>query len=246
LFLTPLLLIVFSTAFAQTPAPEFDAASVEPAKPDVKTSPLVEFLPGGVRITNATLVDLIETGYQLRMFQITGGPSWIRESRYDVTAKAAASSGPSAGVREMVQALLNDRFQLQIHRETRNVPIYSLTVAKNGLKTNGLRVTNSPARGINAAQGSMLGEAAPMTALAMKLSNLLGRPVINNTGLEGNYDFKLQWTPDRSLADSGAVDDSLGPSLFTALQEQLGLRLDSARGPAEVLVVDRAEKPSEN
>jgi uncharacterized protein (TIGR03435 family) len=126
--------------------------------------------------------------------------------------------------------------------------MYSLLVAKNGVKTGSLRATSNPRRGINARQGEMVGEAAPMAILASRLSNQLGRPVVNNTGLEENYDFDLQWAPDLGPAvqDAQTAADSAGPSIFTALQEQLGLRLEAIKGPVEVIVIDQVENPSEN
>ena len=121
-------------------------------------------------------------------------------------------------------------------------------VANNGIKADSLKATDSPAKGINASHGTMLGEAASMANLAAKLSNQLDRAVVNNTGLEGRYNFRLQWTPEPGppAADGRVLDDSFGPSLFTALQEQLGLHLKSTKGPMEVLIIDRADRPSEN
>jgi uncharacterized protein (TIGR03435 family) len=234
---------------------EFEAASIRLANPASRSGLVVNFIPsGGLRVVNATLRDLIETAYNIRAFQVEGGPSWTGAAKYDVTA----TSGPppdSAGVdkhdnevRLRVEALLKDRFHLEVHPETRDVAVYSLVVAKNGVRTDGLRATNNPIRGVNAGSGTMLGEAAPMTALALKLSYQVGRIVVNNTGLEGNYDFKLQWAPDTAspAADGRSGDDSSGPSLFTALQEQLGLKLEPAKGPVETLVIDHVERPSEN
>ena len=209
---------------------------------------MVGFVPGGgLRVSNATLKDLIETAYQVRSFQILGGPAWLGAARYDVTATSGTPSD-DATVRREVQTLLETRFQLQTHRETRELPEYSLMVEKSGVKPEGLRVTDKARRGINARSGAMTGEAAPMANLALVLSRQLGRPVVNNTGLAGNYDFSLQWTPDLSPAAPGdqTVTDSPGPSLFTALREQLGLRLETTKGPVEVIVIDRAERPSEN
>ena len=147
-----------------------------------------------------------------------------------------------------VQALLKDRFQLQLHRETRTGSIHSLAIAKGGVKSSGLSATQGPHRGINAGQGTMLGEAASTADLTSKLARLLGRPVTNNTGLEGNYDFKLEWTPDLGPSAPGGepAETSVGPSLFSALQQQLGLRLEATKGPVDVLVIDHVNKPSEN
>jgi len=239
---------------AQQPAGplEFDVASVKPSNPHSTNGTVVSACGGRLHVVNATLKDLIETAYDVRSFQIEGGPKWEDATKYDVDATPGAppqgATVPPTGwtnVRFEVQALLKDRFQLQLHRETRTAPIYSLAIAKGGIK---LSATHSPQKGINAGQGTMRGEAASMMQLAYKLSRLLQRPVVNNTGLEGNYDFKLEWTPDLgpSAPDGQPVDTSGGPSIFSALQEQLGLRLEATKGPVEVLVIDHVDKPSEN
>jgi uncharacterized protein (TIGR03435 family) len=243
---------------AQQPdaALEFEVASVRPANPD-RTGILIEFPPGGgLHATSATLKDLIETAYQVRSFQILEGPSWTGATRYNVNATSASPARETLSaqqrndeVRLKVQALLKDRFKLNIHRETREIPEYSLVVTRNGVKTAALRATNSPRKGINAGKGTMTGEAAPMSALVFYLSRQLDRPVVNDTGLEGNYDFTLQWTPDQlspSTPDGQSVLDPSGPSLFTAVQEQLGLRLAATKGLVDVIVIDGVERPSEN
>jgi bla regulator protein BlaR1 len=239
---------------AQQPAGplEFDVASVKPSNPNSTNGTVVNMTPGGrLHVVNATLKDLIETAYDVRSFQIDGGPKWVDATRYDIEAtpgtppQGAVPPQDWTNVRFEVQGLLKNRFQLQLHRETRTAPIFSLTIAKGGIK---LSVTQSPHRGINAGQGTMLGEAASMADLTSKLSRLMQRPVLNNTGLEGNFDFKLEWTPDLgpSAPDGQPVDTSGGPSIFTALREQLGLRLEATKGPVDVLVVDHVDKPSEN
>jgi bla regulator protein blaR1 len=242
---------------AQKPAGrlEFDVASVKPSSPSSTDGTVVSTTPGGrLHVVNATLKDLIETAYDVRNFQIKGGPKWADTAKYDVEAIPGTSSQDAAplqgwtNVRFEVQALLKDRFQLQLHRDTKTAPIYSLTVAKGGVKSSSLSPTQSPHRGINAGPGMMLGDAASMDQLAYKLSRLLQRPVVNDTGLEGNYDFKLGWTPDVGPpgADSQPMDSSVGGSIFSALQEQLGLGLKATKGPVDVLVIDHADKPSEN
>lgn len=234
---------------------EFDAVSVKPSNPNSTHGTVVGVTPGGtLHVVKATLKDLIETAYDVRTFQIEGGPKWADAAKYDVDATPGSrlqSAAPPPGwtnVRFKVQALLKDRFQLQLHRETRISSIYSLVIAKSGVKSSGLPATQNPHRGITAGPGSMLGEAASMKDLAYKFSRLLGRPVVNDTGLEGNYDFKLERTPDSapSAPDAQPVAASVGPSLFTAIQQQLGLRLEPAKGPVDILVIDRADKPSEN
>jgi uncharacterized protein (TIGR03435 family) len=243
---------------AQQPvgALEFDAISVKPSAPNSTHGTVVSVTRGGtLHVVNATVKDLIETAYDVRTFQIEGGPKWADAAKYDVDATPGThpqnAVDPPPGwtnVRVKVQALLKDRFHLQLHRETRTAPIYSLAIARGGIKSSFLSATQSPQRGITAGPASMLGEAASMTQLAYKLSRLLQRPVMNNTGLEGNYDFKLEWTPDPGPAapDGQPLETSLGPSLFTALQQQLGLRLEGKKGPVDVLVIDHMDKPSEN
>ena len=153
----------------------------------------------------------------------------------------------------MLQALLADRCHLQFHRETKEFSGYDLTVAKNGSK---LQIAKETTRGYNIQilpGGVLNGRAAPMATLAGALTILVERSVFDKTGLDGNYDFKLEYDPstvfsrEAALGNPPAVASSPGAgSIFTALQEQLGLRLDSRKGPLEVLVIDRLEKPSEN
>jgi bla regulator protein blaR1 len=240
----------------QSTAPlEFDAASVKPSNPNSTSGTVVSATSGGrLHVVNATLKDLLETAYDVRSFQIEGGPKWADAARFDVDATPDANAEGGAlpagwtNVRVEVQALLKDRFQLQLHRETKIGTVFSLAIAKGGFKPGNLSATQGTHKGINASAGSMLGEAASMTDLANKLSRVLGRPVVNNTGLEGNYDFKVEWAPDSgaSTPDGQPVETSAGPSLFTALQEQLGLRLDATKGPVDVLIIDGVERPSAN
>jgi uncharacterized protein (TIGR03435 family) len=218
---------------------------------------------------------LIRNAYRVQDFQIIGGPSWMASDRWDIQAKAEENVSPNE-VNEMMQTLLAERFQLKFHKETRELPVYELLVAKDGpkLKETGTDSTTSPQATIqvpgggNAAvgRGTMVtigggqisGSAMSMTQLIQVLANNLGRTVIDKTGLTGSYDIKLEWRPDpgQGPAFPGAppggggagspppLDPSL-PSIFTAIQEQLGLKIESAKGPVEVLVIDGAEKPVE-
>jgi uncharacterized protein (TIGR03435 family) len=142
----------------------------------------------------------------------------------------------------MLQQLLADRFALRLHRETKEITIYSLIVGKNGPK---LKEGGSAGPYLSRpSPGRLAGQRASMSSLASALAGNLGRPVIDNTGLKGGYDFSLEWTAD--AAPDAVPADTSGPSLFTALQDQLGLRLESKKAPIEVLIIDRAEKPSPN
>jgi uncharacterized protein (TIGR03435 family) len=243
---------------AQQPAGslEFDAVSVKPSDPNSRDGTVVSVTKGGtLHVVNATLTDLIETAYEVRRFQIEGAPKWADNAKYNVDAtpggraSSAAAAPPGwTNVRLKVQALLKDRFQLQLHKETKTVPVYSLAVAKGGVKSSGLAISKGGHKGINAGQGTMLGEGASMKDLAEKLSRWLQRPVVNDTALDGNFDFRLEWTPDSapSAPDGRPAETSIGPSLFSAIQQQLGLRLQATKGPVDVLVIDRVDRPSEN
>lgn len=237
--------------FAQTPA--FDVASVKPASPDARGSTF-QFTPGGgLRVGNGTLKGMIEMAYDVRDFQISGGPRWVDSDRYDVDAKTAADD-PSAGAamtpahiletRQRLQTLLAGRFQLQIRRTTKELPVLALEPAKNGAKLVAAEAQGGNL-GIRAACGLMEGNRSTMANLVYALSRQLDRPVRDRTSLAGIYNFRLQWTPDAGPCPDAAAGHDF-PDLFTALQEQLGLRLESARGPVEVIVIDRAEKPGEN
>jgi uncharacterized protein (TIGR03435 family) len=176
------------------------------------------------------------------IFKLWGGPGWIGTEKYDIEAKVDVSQvNVHVDYGPMLQALLADRFRLRAHRETKELPVYSLVVAKNGPK---LTVhTGADGASTNTSHGSgkatMVAIEASMAGLAERLGRELAAAVIDNTGLRENYDVTLEWAPNLTA-------DSTLPSIFTALQEQLGLRLESTKGSVEVLVIDSAEKASEN
>jgi len=200
-----------------------------------------------------------------RRLQIVGAPKWIETDQYDIDAKAegAASVGQMAG--PMLRTLLEDRFKLKMHVETRQLPVYFLTVAKSGSKLQPVQpgscvpidlshmTATPPAPGqtppcgrqmINRNGTDMAMDVSGLSVAdfsAQALAGRLDRPVIDKTGLTALFDFHLQFAPD-----NGAAADSAAPSIFTAVQEQLGLKLSPDTGPVEVLVVDHIEKPSEN
>jgi uncharacterized protein (TIGR03435 family) len=159
---------------------------------------------------------------------------------------------------QMLQSLLADRFQLTVHRETKELPIYTLVIAKGGPKLREAKPGDPGAGDMKGSQisGDLTAQAVPIATLVQSLTQMLGHPVSDKTELKGVYDFKLQFTPDDRLQPpSGAPPnfrfplppaDSNAPSLFDALQEQLGLKLESGKGPAEVMVIDHVERPSEN
>ena len=245
--------------------PEFDVASIKPnTSGDRRVS--FQITPGGrLACTNATAKTLIMMAYDLKPHQLDGGPNWLDSDRYDVTAKGEGGRGRDDfhdnfhdDFKVMLQGLLADRFKLTFHRETKELPIYALVAAKNGPK---LHATESG--GDNKQQFQRMGrgqfelQGATMAVLANALSSAVGRSVMDKTGISGSYDIKLEWTPDESEGgmlkaapdgkDGAApAPEATGPSLFTALQEQLGLKLEAQKGPVEVVVIDHIEKASEN
>lgn len=250
-------------AFAQVPTrPTFEVASIKPNSIGVRTGVRIGCClvqPGGtVSATAATLKNMMEWAYGVQDYQISGGPTWLDSTRYDIIAKLehAVDLHPTMDnrdyFRQMVQGLLADRFKLALRRETKELPIYALVVAKNGAKLRALeKPQNATDTRLHGEKGRLIAEKVTMGLLAQEvLSNVLGRPVIDKTGLAGYYDFKLEWAPDEGVRGPDGKreigGDPIGPSLFTAIQEQLGLKLESAKGPVEVLVVDQAEKPDAN
>jgi len=236
--------------------PVFDVASVKPASPSDTRGATFEFTPGGgLKITNGTLRGIIETAYNIRDFQIVGGAGWLNSDRYTISARSAPGA-PSdiPQTRVKLQAVLAQRFQLRVHRETRELQIYALVVAKGGPKLLSAWVSTGEqtVMGIRAECGRMTGTMASMTNLRIYLERQLNRPVVDQTDLPGKYNFEFDWTPDAGPCprpagtDGVAADSSDGPSLFTALQEKLGLKLESTKGPVEVIVVDHAEKADDN
>jgi uncharacterized protein (TIGR03435 family) len=230
---------------AQPPGSEkpakFEVASVKPAAAEGFFT--MNFLPGGgISARNMTVHNLLRNAYGLQDYQISGGPGWIDSAGFDIQARAAAS--PSEPTREqvrgMMQALLADRFHLVVHREIRQLPIYTLAVGKGGPRLQAADIDLGPPKSMI---GQMVVRRMSMTTLGDILAFDLKRPVKDETGLEGEFAFKLEWTPGLGESDSGP---SSRPSLFTAVKEQLGLKLESAKGPIDVLVIDSVEKPTEN
>jgi len=230
-----LLASIVSVALGQTPAPKFEVASVRPSQPGVSgTYVLCE--SGRLTVYHDTLKSLIQLAWHLRDVQLVGGPGWIESDEFYIAAKG----DPAASVdqcRAMVQALLMDRFKLAVHREMRQLPAYGLVVDPKGPKFHESEASTRP--DMTGGPGQMKARRISIAILAQSLSRLLDRPVLDLTGLTGRYDFELEWTPEGDTAGTG-------PSIFTAVQEQLGLRLETKTGPMEVLVIDHVEKPEEN
>jgi uncharacterized protein (TIGR03435 family) len=219
----------------------------------------------GIRLTatNISVKSLIQyDAYGIPAPQILGGPNWLASDRFDIEAKVDdALVAEMAKLdreqrnqmeRKMVQQLLADRFKLAVHHETKELPVYALVVAKGGPK---LTASKDPDKGTSTSSnnGRLTTKGSTMEKLAETLTaNLareLGRVVIDKTGIEGRYDLALTWSPENnSAAMMNASNEASppGPSIFTALQEQLGLKLESSKGPVQTLVIDHIEQPSEN
>jgi len=228
-------------AQAQQPANiEFEAVSIKPADPAAPAH-VAQQTAGGFRGRNLRLFELIMGAWRLNRDQIIGGPGWMETAGWDIDARFPAGSSP-AQAPQMMQAMLADRFRLATHRETRTMPVYALTVAKSGLKLH----EGDGVRGMSAGPRLIRYGAGTMDELAGQLSSYLGRHVINRTGLTGRYAIDLSFAPVDLTASAGDAAQDLGPSIFQALQEQAGLKLESTKGPVEVLVIDHAEKPEPN
>jgi uncharacterized protein (TIGR03435 family) len=279
---------------AQAGAPQsFEVASIKPSAPAENGMFMVMMgnSPGG-RWTakGVTTSILIQQAYDVKDFQISGGPSWLNSERYDIVAKADTPNITREMLKVLLQSLLAERFNLKFHRDTKELPIYALVVGKNGHKlhaseiqpntqgdaqaanpskpgqtgggTGGaVEVAGAPVKSgsqIRMGRGQLNAQMTPVSAIAAMLAQQLGRPVIDKTDIKGNFDFSLQWTPDETqrgigfggmekpATDSPLPSDPTSPSIFTAVQEQLGLRLEATKGPVEILVIDRIEKASGN
>jgi len=271
--------------FSQNPAARlsFEAVSIKPNNSGSGSSG-TSTNQGRLRATNVTVKQLIMAAYRVQDFQVIGGPDWINTDRFDVQAKAEDGAvldtrnqrdepdklGP---LEFMMQSMLADRFQLTLNQETRELPVYTLSIAKDGPKIKPVSTdqkepepppkASGPPQGavgpgsmstnVNRTKGEMNANAVPIARFANALSRQLRRPVIDQTNLRELYTIHLEWTPDTALTaglnptgGDAPPADPAGPSLFTAIQEQLGLKLAAAKGLVEVLVIRTVQKPSEN
>lgn len=232
----------------------YDVVSIKPSRPG--TYVWHRMTADGISM-NVTLKALIFIAYSIQTDnQLFGLPGWVATAPFDVEAKMDADTAASFAKLPldeqrserlaMLQALLTERFGLKVHHETREVRVYRLVIAKGGSKMHEIR--SGEKVGVSFGRGQFTGRGITIGSLVGYLSGTLGQPVVDKTGLNGNYDAKLRWTPDDAAEPSqtsGAPLDS-GPSLFSALQEQLGLKLESAKEPVDTIVVDHLERPSEN
>jgi uncharacterized protein (TIGR03435 family) len=228
------------------PVPQFEVASVRPSAPDATNRGSGGHTGSGrVLMTNSTLKRLIMGAYGVGQNEIIGGPDWLDQDKFDIQAKADQSTDGDT-LMKMQQALLADRFKLAIRRENKTIPVYVLGIAKNGPK---LEKSESGESSSGNGRGHLEGRNIDMAGLAWRLGRQLDRPVVDRTELPGAFNYKLEWTPEDELAkrstQPGAALPDL-PSIFVAIQQQLGLKLEPQKAPVEVLVIDHAQKPTEN
>jgi uncharacterized protein (TIGR03435 family) len=247
--------------FGQSGTLVFEVASIRPNKSGERLSSMLPPALGRFTAKNVSLNMLVRAAYQVRDFQITGGAGWTESERYDVEAKAEGNPNRDQ-LQLMLRALLADRFQLRVHPETRELPIYALKVVNrqgpnlHAVENSGCLEGAAPAGPCGLAtltvRGQVTAEKASMSQFAQITASITGRTVVNRTDMPEVFDIKLEWTPDEGQA-VGRVGDSEqlppdpnGPSLFTALQEQLGLKLEPTKAPVQIVVIDHAERPSDN
>lgn len=263
--LLALALILPAAGFAQI------VAVIKPSDPATcREYPIIDDRGGRYDMRCVRIDFLLQTAFGVRAFQISGGPDWSKSDRYDIAAKRESSPNEvpekdvseltdqerqtnGALLREMLQRLLADRFQLRTHRETKQLPMYLLTVAGGGTKLENAG-SSDLSGGLRPGRGFLAGDRTDVPFLAKALSQIAGRPVVDQTGLTGKYNFELKWNPEMGSAntawgESSSVLPDADPdraTIFTALQEQLGLKLNSSKGPVEVIVADHLARPTEN
>jgi uncharacterized protein (TIGR03435 family) len=232
----------------------FEVAAVKLNKQGARGSALPPPKDGRFNATNVSLKDLVLYAYHILDFQLSGIQSWMDSDHYDVIAKATSPNVNEDQVRVMVQVLLADRFSLKVHQEQKQLPVYAMIIGKDGLKmahsTEDCLVPGTremPCGGFRISQRrNLAGRNVPIGELMDILGFLTGRHIVNKTGLTGNFDIQLQWSPDETLAlgpeAAAPADEPNGASLFTALQQQLGLKLEPQKGLVPIFVIDHAAR----
>ncbi len=235
--------IAIGSLSAQT-LPSFEVASIRPVdRTGIPGHGSVATSGPRVTFTGYTVSALIQYAFDMRNYQISGGPGWIGSETYTVSAKAEGEAAPAtAEVRKLLQSLLADRFELKVHKETKEAKVYLLEPARTGpvLKPS---VAQRPT--MQMGSGHLMMVKITPAQFAAVLSSVLGRPVLDKTGVIGEYDFTLD-SPDISMGPMQPVDESSGPSIFTAVQEQLGLKLTPSKGPIDTVAIDHVSKPAAN
>ena len=293
--------VVAIPIFSQAPEaarPSFEVASIKVHPPPL-TRIMITAPPGRFVAEGMSLRMLAGRAYAVPETRVLGGPNWADSDHFDIEAKIGGGATiPQGQMPVLIQGLLEDRFQLKAHKETKELPLYELVVVKGGAKMKmsddqtppappALPDRGAPPRGagpgpdargalagprggpgagpfsggppprgaFGGGRGNMQGTAVPISTLVGFLTQQLGRPIVDKTGLTGLFDLKLEWSPGSEQAPGPfgpnpeappPPADTIGPSIFTAIQEQLGLRLESTKGPVEVVIIDGAQRPTEN
>ncbi len=260
LFTSVLILLLGSSAVAEpqgqqnatasAPVPAFQVATIKPAKPDEQLSIQIQ----GRRFATAgtSLIDILKYAYGVHASQIVDGPAWLGTEKFDLLAAPDSETRPSSGeMKKMVQQLIADRFHLRFHPATRELSAYAIVAGKGVPKlTKSTKDPNGIPAGAFSPSGKLSVGNATMADLATFLQRYVtDRPVVDRTGITGKYDLTLTWAANESqFGGGGHATEGSGalPGLFTAIQEQLGLKLQAVKAPIEVLVIDYVEQPSEN
>jgi uncharacterized protein (TIGR03435 family) len=232
-----LAIVLFAAAPLAEPAgPRFEVATIKPAAPN-QPGYGVNWNRGWARLNNVTLKAAILYAYELRDYQLSGGPKWTDAEAFDIVGKAESPETKPDVLRVMLQGLLAERFQLTLRKETKPVAAYALVVAKGGLK---LEQASQGQQSSSSGRTKLTAAATSLTGIASLIASQLGRPVADRTRAAGIYNLTLHFAPD------DAPPDTTEPSFFTALEEQCGLKLEATTAPGDVYVIERAERPSEN
>ena len=227
--------------------PDWEVTTVKPSAPSDRGDS-IDTDGRTVTITRYSVQGMLLWGYGVQRSQLAGLPEWAKTERFDIDGVASVEGKPDImQLRVMLRKILDERFAMKLHREQREMPVYALVVAKSGPRLtpnttsgNGLgEQQNTQSNG----QQTIVYRNASMPELAQTLMFDVDRPVVDKTGLTGRYDVELRWTVDESKAPT---DSNAAPGLFTAIQEQLGLKLEATKAPADVLVIDKVEQPGAN
>jgi uncharacterized protein (TIGR03435 family) len=227
--------------------PDWDVATVKPSNPDDLRGQNIHFRGRQVMLRDTTVEQFLLLGYGVQKDQLVGEPDWVKSARWDIDGEANVQGEPSwKQLQGMIRKILAERFGLQLHHEQRTMPVFALMVAKGGPK---MKADTSDPNGWmdqqNRESNGWHVEAlknASMAELALILQFHVDRPVVDQTGLKGRYDFRLEWTVD----DAQTTAPDAPPGLFTAIQDQIGLKLERVKAPADVLVIDKVERPGAN
>jgi uncharacterized protein (TIGR03435 family) len=253
----------------------YQIVSIKPHLPG-QSGRSTQILPDGYAASDISLQDLVMEAYgfdtnPMTDQEVARQPGWFKSERFDVNARVDSSDVPTLqdsmkpkGLAEyianlqnhvptirmlMLQELLADRFHLKVHHEVQQLPVYSLVIAKGGSKLAVSKIEDPTQGNMQAGNGELAVKGMPLILILDSLTEESGRPIIDHTGLTGNYDFTLKWAPEQKQMSSptnAAGPDIAGPSLFTAVQEQLGLKLEPTKAPVDTIVIDHLEQPSEN